>query len=107
VAALLSGEIDVMEPVPVQDVDRLKCQRQSQGHARAGAAHHLPWHGPEARRTAVLHVKGKNPFKDKRVRQAFYQAIDIETIKSACDAQCGHARPPDGGAWHQAASTPT
>jgi len=27
-------------------------------------------------------VKGKNPFKDKRVRQAFYQAIDIETIKN-------------------------
>jgi peptide/nickel transport system substrate-binding protein len=27
-------------------------------------------------------VKGKNPFKDKRVRQAFYQAIDIETIRS-------------------------
>jgi peptide/nickel transport system substrate-binding protein len=26
-------------------------------------------------------VKGKNPFKDKRVRQAFYQAIDIEGIK--------------------------
>src|SRR6202165_3169239 len=27
-------------------------------------------------------VKGKNPFKDKRVRQAFYQAIDIAAIKS-------------------------
>src|SRR3546814_15423392 len=26
-------------------------------------------------------VKGKNPFKDQRVRQAFYQAIDIEAIK--------------------------
>jgi peptide/nickel transport system substrate-binding protein len=26
-------------------------------------------------------VKGKNPFKDKRVRQAFYQAIDVEGIK--------------------------
>src|SRR5437868_13012958 len=25
-------------------------------------------------------VKGKNPFKDKRVRQAFYQAIDDEAI---------------------------
>jgi len=27
-------------------------------------------------------VKGKNPFKDKRVRQALYQAIDMEAIKS-------------------------
>jgi peptide/nickel transport system substrate-binding protein len=27
-------------------------------------------------------VKGKNPFKDKRVRQALYQAIDIDAIKS-------------------------
>ena len=27
-------------------------------------------------------VKGKNPFKDARVRKAFYQAIDIEAIKS-------------------------
>ncbi len=26
-------------------------------------------------------VKGKNPFKDVRVRKAFYQAIDIEAIK--------------------------
>jgi len=26
-------------------------------------------------------VKGKNPFKDKRVRQAFYQAIDVEGIR--------------------------
>jgi len=27
-------------------------------------------------------VKGKNPFKDRRVRQAFYQAIDIDAIRS-------------------------
>ena len=27
-------------------------------------------------------VKGRNPFKDKRVRQAMYQSIDIEAIKT-------------------------
>ena len=82
VAALLSGEIDMMEPVPVQDVSRI-----------AAAASLKVMQGPELRtiflgmdqsRNELLFssVKGKNPFKDKRVRQAFYQAIDIETIKS-------------------------
>jgi peptide/nickel transport system substrate-binding protein len=82
VAALLSGEIDVMEPVPLQDVERIKA-----------APNYTVLQGPELRtiflgmdqkRDELLFssVKGKNPFKDKRVRQAFYQAIDIETIKS-------------------------
>ncbi|MGE5115181.1 MAG: ABC transporter substrate-binding protein [Betaproteobacteria bacterium] len=81
VAALLSGELDVMEPVPLQDVDRIK------------AAGFKVLQGPELR-TIFLgmdqkrdelqfsSVKGKNPFKDRRVRQAFYQAIDIEAIKT-------------------------
>jgi peptide/nickel transport system substrate-binding protein len=82
VAALLSGEIDVMEPVPLQDVERIK-----------GAGNLTVLQGPELR-TIFLgmdqkrdelqfsSVKGKNPFKDKRVRQAFFQAIDIEAIKA-------------------------
>jgi peptide/nickel transport system substrate-binding protein len=39
--------------------------------------------GMDQKRDELLYssVKGKNPFKDKRVRQAFYQAIDIEGIK--------------------------
>jgi peptide/nickel transport system substrate-binding protein len=83
VAALLSGEIDMMEPVPVQDA------------ARIGAAPTLKvMQGPELRtiflgmdqsRNELLfsNVKGKNPFKDKRVRQAFYQAIDVNAIQKA------------------------
>ena len=31
---------------------------------------------------ALRSVKGKNPFKDIRVREAFYKAIDIELIKT-------------------------
>jgi peptide/nickel transport system substrate-binding protein len=82
VAALLSGEIDMMDPVPVQDLERVNASP----NARAMT-------GPEIRtiflnfdqvRDELLYsdVKGKNPFKDVRVRKAFYQAIDIEAIKS-------------------------
>lgn len=81
VAALLSGEIDVMEPVPVQDVERVK------GNAKLkvmqGPELRVVFLGMDQKRDELLfsNVKGKNPFKDKRVRQAFYQAIDIEGIK--------------------------
>lgn len=80
VAALLAGDIDMMDPVPVQDIDRVK----SNPNIRALT-------GPELR-TIFLHmdsfrgellysnIKGKNPFKDARVRRAVYQAIDIDAI---------------------------
>lgn len=81
VAALLSGEIDMVYTVPPQDMTRI---RQTAGRRIV--------EGPETRivflgfNTQVdelteSNIKGKNPFKDKRVRQAFYQAIDIEAIK--------------------------
>ena len=51
------------------------------------------WEGPETRiifigldqaRDELLYstVKGKNPFKDRRVRLALYQAIDIQALKT-------------------------
>jgi peptide/nickel transport system substrate-binding protein len=82
VAAMLSGEIDVMEPVPLQDVERLK---SSTGIAvMQGPELRTIFLGMDQKRDELLFssVKGKNPFKDKRVRQAFYQAIDIEAIKT-------------------------
>ena len=82
VAALLSGEIDLMEPVPLQDVARIKASPNLK--VMQGPELRTIFLGMDQKRDELLfsNVKGKNPFKDKRVRQAFYQAIDIETIKT-------------------------
>jgi peptide/nickel transport system substrate-binding protein len=81
VAALMSGEIDVMEPVPVQDVERIKAAPNLK--VLQGPELRVIFLGMDQKRDELLfsNVKGKNPFKDKRVRQAFYQAIDVEGIK--------------------------
>ncbi|WP_243457659.1 ABC transporter substrate-binding protein [Ottowia testudinis] len=80
VAALASGQVDIMEPVPVQDVARL-----NSGNTRVitGPELRTIFLGMDQKRDELLFssVKGKNPFKDKRVRQAFYQAIDIDGIR--------------------------
>lgn len=81
VAALLSGEVDVMEPVPVQDIERVNSSPNTR--AITGPELRTIFLGFDQKRDELLYssVKGKNPFKDKRVRQAFYQAIDIDGIK--------------------------
>jgi peptide/nickel transport system substrate-binding protein len=81
VAALLSGEIDIMEPVPLQDVERLKANPNLK--VLQGPELRTIFLGMDQKRDELLfsNIKGKNPFKDVRVRRAFYQAIDIETIK--------------------------
>jgi peptide/nickel transport system substrate-binding protein len=81
VAALLSGELDLAYPIPVQDWGRLT---KADGVS--------PLTGPEARtiflgmdqdRDELLYsnIKGKNPFKDLRVRQAFAYALNLDAIK--------------------------
>jgi len=82
IAALLSGQVDMVDPVPVQDIPRVEANPGTKALT-----------GPELR-TIFLgfnqmddvlessDVEGKNPFQDVRVRKAFYQAIDIEAIKA-------------------------
>ncbi len=81
VAALLSGQVDVMEPVPVQDIARVNSS--SAARVLQGPELRTIFLGMDQKRDELLNssVKGRNPFKDKRVRQAIYQAIDIDSIK--------------------------
>jgi len=81
VAALLSGQLDMIIPVPLQDLQRV----ESNAGTRVLTAPDLRtvFLGMDQRRAELLYsnVKGANPFQDIRVRKAFYKAIDIEAIR--------------------------
>ena len=81
VAALLSGELDMIYPIPQQDAARITATGK---HAvLTGFELRTIFLNMDQGRDELLEssVKGKNPFKDKRVRQAMYQAIDMNAIK--------------------------
>jgi peptide/nickel transport system substrate-binding protein len=80
VAALLSGEIDWMDPVPLADQGRVDANPMTR--VMAGPEVRTLFLGMDQIRPELLHasVKGKNPFQDVRVRKAFYQAIDEDAI---------------------------
>ncbi|HXZ48655.1 MAG TPA: ABC transporter substrate-binding protein [Usitatibacter sp.] len=82
VAALESGELDFVLDPPVQDVPRL--ERDPRLHVWLGDENRVILIGFDMARPELLYsdVKGRNPFKDRRVRLALDQAIDIEAIRS-------------------------
>jgi len=77
-AALLSGQVDLINPLPLQDVERTK--------TTAGLK---VVEMPEIRTVYFgmnqaidrLSTGEPNRFKDRRVREAIYRAIDIQAIK--------------------------
>ena len=81
VAALLSGDVDMIYTVPPQDMERLN--RTQNMKLLVSPELRTIFLGFDVSRPELLKsdVKGKNPFQDRRVRQAFYQAIDINAIK--------------------------
>ncbi len=81
-AALISGEVDLVNDPPPQDVPRLK--QNAAIKVLEGTENRIVFIGMDQKRDELLYssIKGKNPLKDKRVRQALYQAIDIEAIRT-------------------------
>ncbi|WP_439578699.1 ABC transporter substrate-binding protein [Elioraea sp.] len=80
-AALLSGALDATVEIPIQDIPRVE---QNPGlQVVQGPELRTIYFGFDHYRDELLYsdVKGRNPFKDRRVRQAIYQAIDVEAIK--------------------------
>jgi len=81
VAALLSGEMDLVYPVPLQDVERVDANDGTT--ALTGPELRTIFLGMDQARDELLYsnVTGTNPFHDRRVRLAFYQAIDADLIQ--------------------------
>ena len=80
VAALLSGEVDILlDPSPA-DLPKLRTAPNLK--VIDGAENRTIFFGMDQFRDELpgSNVKGKNPLKDLRVRKALYQSIDAQTI---------------------------
>ena len=81
VAALKAGDIDMTYEVPPADTESLK--KEANITVLEGPETRVVFLGFDQERPELLesNVKGKNPFKDKKVREAIHRSIDVEAIK--------------------------
>ena len=81
-AALLSGDVDFTQDAPPQDLPRFA--REPSMRLATGFENRVVFFGVDQLRDELLYssVKGRNPFKDIRVREAFHLAIDAEALKT-------------------------
>ncbi len=97
-AALLSGEVDMVHVVPVQDVARI--QRDPRLRILEGQENRTVWLGmrQDVEELAGSDVRGRNPFKDLRVRQAVAHALDLDALRRTTLRGQGV---PTGSMWTQ------
>jgi peptide/nickel transport system substrate-binding protein len=103
VAALLSGEVDFIQDVPVQDLARVA---EADGLQVVKAPQNRVIFFGMNQGDADLttdDVEGKNPFADKRVREAMLMAINREAIQKVVmrgqSQPAGVAMPPFVNGW--------
>jgi peptide/nickel transport system substrate-binding protein len=81
VAALLSGDVDLIENVPIQDLARVKANsafKVVEGLSNRVIYLHFDYIDEPA--PGVADTGGKNPYRDRRVREAISKAIDRDAI---------------------------
>ena len=80
-AALLSGDINFVQDLPPQDLDRVGAAPGL--HLVAGVENRVLFFGFDQARDELLYsdVRGRNPFKDVRVREAFFRAVNAEALR--------------------------
>jgi peptide/nickel transport system substrate-binding protein len=90
-AALLAGEIDLLTDPPLDELDRVRDVpglRLAQTREPRTIFLGMDQGSAELRSSDV---RGRNPFRDERVRRALYQAIDVEAIRR--EVMRGFSRP--------------
>jgi peptide/nickel transport system substrate-binding protein len=103
VAALLSGEVDLVQDVPVQDVERL--QSTDGVKIETGPENRIIYFGYKLNDEplASSNVTDKNPFADPLVREAVHMAIDRDAIQRVVmrgqSIPAGVATPPFVNGW--------
>ncbi len=106
VAALLSGEVDFIQDVPVQDLERVA---GTDGlDVRTAPQNRVIFFGMNMGDADLANdnVEGKNPLSDVRVRRAMSMAINRDAIKKVVmrdqSAPAGMISPPFVNGWDEA-----
>jgi peptide/nickel transport system substrate-binding protein len=79
-AALASGEVDLVLDPPFQDVERLRREPRLKLSSVTEIGQQYFTFDQARPELEFSDVKGRNPFKDRRVRQAVWHALNIELI---------------------------
>ncbi|MFN7394702.1 MAG: ABC transporter substrate-binding protein [bacterium] len=79
-AALTSGEVDLVLDPPYQDIARLKADSRMTLAQTADIGQQYLTFDQARDELEFSDVKGRNPFKDLRVRRAVYHAINVPLI---------------------------
>ena len=80
VAALLAGDVDLIERPGIQDLERIKSDGFEVAQGLSNRVIYLHFDHEQEPSPGITGTDGKNPFKDIRVREAISKAINREAI---------------------------